>query len=613
MKLKVDLQDGELVVEQEGGFSPEAAVLLRSVAQHVRKERGTIWRYPYSVGAILSIVEVASLLQADLETSSEFDKEFDRVNEQTEQETQVRKLIQKYMDDETLPVAPYNSVSTVAPWRHQALAYHWATRVDCLYLAHKPGLGKTASGAAIIRGKWEAGQVRNPESFWVEGHPSEFNNRVWIEEHHALRGGVLVICPKVVLGTWRDELWKWQGIHALVISSGSRSTKLNRSGLTYPVHICTYDSLDILQDNEYDGIVADEAHFLANEDTARYPKALHLRNKAKWVVAMSGTPVSNMLPSLWAQYFWLDGGRTLTASDATYKRLYFNGTNRKPTPKAGADEIIAKRVSRVTYFLTMREAFKDKDTDKVQQIMRVEMSGDQSKYYNQLRRELYADIQSGQVTAIDISTKMTKLLQICQGFVIGDDGNEYRFNSSKLDALRDMMTGHGDLTDRKVVIWCRFRSDLARVVEMLTERGVSTLYMHGDFNNKERDQIKQAWNEDHTYRVFVGMIQLGIGINLHAPNCVYPDGSPCRCSTTVFYGYDWKSTQLEQAMDRVYRGDQVETCLYRYLICDELDVVDDNGDHVKPIDFRVYETLMMKMEQGTELAENSIEYARSLL
>ncbi|MBD3388164.1 MAG: hypothetical protein GF414_04460 [Candidatus Altiarchaeales archaeon] len=613
MKLTAQLVDGEIVVQQEGGYCPESAIILRGIAQHVRKERGIFWHYPYSQGAVLGLVEAAHLLEADLITRGELEERIDNIHNENERETQVRRLIQRYMDDESLPMTPYESVSDNPPWRHQILAYHWAMRVNCVYIAHKPGLGKTASGAAIIRGKWEAGQVRSPETFLVEGHVSAFDDRVWIDEHYAMRGGVLIICPKVVLGTWRDELLKWQGIDSLVIASGTRSSKLYKSGWTWPVHVCTYDSLDILQDNEYDGIIADEAHSLANEDTARYPKALHLRNKAKWVVAMSGTPVSNMLPSLWAQYFWLDGGRTLTASDQSYKRLYFDGSNRKPTPKSGAAELIAARVSRITYFLTMAEAFKDRDTAKVQQIMRVDMTRDQSKYYSQLRNELYADIQSGHVSAIDISTRMVKLLQICQGFIKDDFGQIYRFGSSKLDALRDMLTGQGDLTDRKVIVWCRFRSDLEHVVETLEARGVRTLHLHGDYGNRDRDVIKEAWNTDPTYRVFVGMIQLGIGINLHAPNCVGLDGKPDRCSTTVYYGWDWKVTQLEQSMDRVYRGDQVETCLYRYLICDDLEEADQDGDPIRPIDSRMYDTLMTKMHEAEGLSEDSLEYVRSLL
>ena len=109
------------------------------------------------------------------------------------------------------------------------------------------------------------------------------------------------------------------------------------------------------------------------------------------------------------------------------------------------------------------------------------------------------------------------------------------------------------------------------------------------------------------------MIQMGIGLNLHAPACVNEAGQPARCSTTIFHGLDWRVTQLEQAMDRVYRGDQVETCLYRYLLSDELDESDDDGEPLKPIDVRVYEALMEKLDQATRVSSGSVDHVRMQL
>jgi hypothetical protein len=131
--------------------------------------------------------------------------------------------------------------------------------------------------------------------------------------------------------------------------------------------------------------------------------------------------------------------------------------------------------------------------------------------------------------------------------------------------------------------------------------------------DSDREKLKQEWNHDHRVKVLVGMIQMGIGLNLHAPSCVNEAGQPARCSTTVFFGLDWRVTQLEQAMDRVYRGDQVETCLYRYLLSDELDECDDEGEPLKPIDVRVYEALIEKLDQAVRINEESVDYIRRLL
>jgi hypothetical protein len=558
------------------------------------------------------LVEAASLLPAELVLDQELKDRVKEVQSRTGQEAALRRLMQRYMDRPDVPVQEYAYLGQIPPWRHQALAYHWGVRTDVLYLAHKPGLGKTREGTDITRGKIDLGHVAPPENFWVPEHRSSDGKKV-LPAHWAMRGGVLIVCPKIVMGTWQEEMRRWQGIDAIIINSYSRAKKIYRSGIAAWVHICTYDSLDVVEDNEYSGIIADEAHYLANEDTVRFGRALHLRAKARWAIAMSGTPVSNMLPSLWAQYFWLDGGRTLGASEEHFRKRYFSGTGRQLVAKEGSGELIARAISRVTYFLTMQEAFPGKPK-KIQQVVRIPMTREQVLYYEKVRHQFVTDILAGTVTAEQINVRMLKLLQICQGFVIDDEDKVLEFTSAKLTAIREMLTGQGDLTDRRVVVWCQFRHDLTKVVRMLQQAGVPCLWIHGDIPDKERERVRDMWNSDHRYKVLVGMIQLGIGINLHAPHCVGEHGRPARCSTTIFYGVNWRVTQLEQAMDRVYRGDQVETCLYRYLLSEDIDgVLDDDGDPLRPMDGRVFDLLQIKLAQAAEVSEDSVDYVRYLL
>jgi len=610
VKLSARLEDQVIVVTQDGGFGPDSKIILRSIAQGSRCIQGTTWVYPYSSGAVLGLIEAADFLGADLKLDKPLHQAKTAADNQTAQEHAVRKLIQKYIDDPSLPVSPYTTTNNPPPWRHQMLTYHWGLRVPSLYVAHKPGLGKTREGADLIRARIDLGHVRPPEQFWVDAHWSDVHPDRPIEGHWATRGGVLVVCPRVVLGTWQEELWRFQGIEAAVLYSGSRRVKFRRAGIPAHVHIINYRSLEAVEDNEYDGIIADEAHMLANEETKQFARMAHIRNKAQWAIAMSGTPVSNMLPSLWSQYYWLDGGRTLGASFEDYRRRYFHGTGRSLEAKEGAEEAISHRISRVTYFLTMQQAFPDKPR-KISQIYRVPMTKEQLSYYERVRSQAEADILTGTVSTEHINIKLLKLLQICQGFIIDDDKKVQTFTSAKLKALQDMITGSGDLTDRRTIIWCRFRHDLHQVSHMLQRYHIQHMTMHGD--TKDREYLRDVWNHDHRYRVFVGMIQMGIGINLHAPNCVDDTGRPARCSTTVFYGLDWRVTQLEQAMDRIYRGDQVESCLYRYILSDDLDHSYGEDGCTTPIDMRVYNSLQVKLEQAHMISEESMEYVRRLV
>jgi SNF2 family DNA or RNA helicase len=605
VRLTASLHGNVLTVLQEGGFTPEARIILKSVARGARCQDGVHWTYPYTKGALTLLKEGAEFLDADLQLDPELEKALGELQAETERELALRQFMQRYIDDRTLTLPEYTTLNAPPPWWHQKVAYHWAQRVQSIYLAHKPGLGKTRTGIDIIRGRIDAGWVRWPHHVYVQEHESQAVPGKTIPGHWAIEGSVLIVCPKVVIGTWVEELRRFQGIEPVVITGSSAAKKYQRAGTQSWVQICTYDSLHMVEDNRYDGIIADEFHYCANEDSIRFARMQHLRDHCRWFVGMSGTPVSNMLPSLWAQYYILDGGRTLGASYESYMDRYFENARTKEA-KEGAAEAVSHRIARITYFENMTHAFPERDVRKIHQMRQVEMTTEQQRYYCRVRDQAVADVLAGYVSTENTAVKLLRLLQICQGWVKDDNGELQIFTSAKLRALEADVTGQGDLTDRRLIIWCRFKYDMVQVARMLNKHQVQYMALHGDIKQDDRERIRDIWNSDHRYTVLIGMIQMGIGINLHAPNCVDFNGAPARCSTTCFYGFDWPVTQLEQAMDRVYRGDQVETCLYRYYVNEDIGTI-------QPMDARVYSTLQAKLGQAKELEEGSVGYVRHLL
>jgi hypothetical protein len=68
--------------------------------------------------------------------------------------------------------------------------------------------------------------------------------------------------------------------------------------------------------------------------------------------------------------------------------------------------------------------------------------------------------------------------------------------------------------------------------------------------------------------------------------------APYRCSATVYYALDWSSVNLEQSMDRTHRGDQAESCLYRFILCADL----EGG--TEPADVKMFKHVQSKMALG---------------
>src|SRR5690606_23388576 len=124
---------------------------------------------------------------------------------------------------------------TMKPLRHQQIAYHWASRVSGLLLAHDPGCGKTRSAIDASRGWYDAGVVRPMQQVWL---PSQHR---W-----GVRGGVLIVCPNQMQGTWKKEFAQWQGMVGLEITGAGRKKKLHKSGMLAHAHIINYESLNIV-------------------------------------------------------------------------------------------------------------------------------------------------------------------------------------------------------------------------------------------------------------------------------------------------------------------------------------------------------------------------------
>ena len=606
----------KILVRQEGIPPPSVREILRAVAPGAQwhgKER--TWAYPYSPGAILSLREASVLLPATLVLDQDLQQAQDQIDGQNQAEEATRRLIEAYIRNPLAELAQYPTSALKLPWRHQQISYHWAMRVNCLYLAHKPGLGKSRQYIDIIRGKFDSEQTRPMEQVWFEEAPSIANPLRNLSARWGVVGGVLLVAPSVVLRTLEEEAFEFQGYDVLLIR-GDTELKRRRAGTQAMVHIVNYESLESVEGNAYDGLICDEAHWLANDDTLRVERIQALRGAAKWAVFGSGTPVSNMLPSLFSQYLILDGGRSLGSSKEAFLAKYFVQENHKYVAKDGAEDQIAQAVSRVTYFLQKKDALPD-IPEKLFQVLYLPMQPIQADYYERVRKEAIAEIQTGRVSTTAMHTKLLRLLQICQGHVKDDSGKAIRFPSAKLLALEQMLTGQGDLTDRKVIVWCRFLQDIDAVSRMLAKHKIKHLRFQGEgMSKKERDAVKEAWNSDPQWRVLVGSIHIGIGVNLHARDCtVWDKGAwyPDRCSTTIFYGLDYSVTKLEQSMDRTHRGDQVETCLYRFLLS-TLDEAGKEPDEVRqPIDVKVYKALQIKLKTGTDFMIEGADWYRKLI
>ncbi len=377
-----------------------------------------------------------------------------------------------------------------------------------------------------------------------------------------VEGGVLVVCPKTMLRTWQEEVALWQNANGLLIF-GSASRKTQLAGSPAHFHIINYEALKYVEHNRYDGVIIDEVHRCGNH-TNQTMYALGLAQRARKKLGLSGTPIANSLESIFYPMLILDGGKALGASRTAFMEKYFNSVTvgagfTKHDPKEDAAGKIAAAMATSTYFVKKEEVLDL--PPKTHTPIYLDMTPEQEKYYHQLKNEAITYIQDSTVTVEQASARMMKLMQVCQGFALTDDGTGRHFTDAKTDALMELLTD--SLAHRKVIVWAYFTYEIQRLANTLKERKIPFVRIDGTVTSqRDRDAAKHAWDHDSNLRVYIRQLSMSEGVTLHAKDSEVP------CFDSVYLALSYRFVDWKQSQDRIHRIGQNYACNYTYLLTD---------------------------------------------
>jgi SNF2 family DNA or RNA helicase len=603
-----------LRVRQSRYYSDDLAEALRAMGSPAQWDPSAMeWDCPLLPASIIVLQKASERFSATLQFHPDLQTFADEQLKVENYEMQVRKAVERVISTPTDPLPGYvtNTMDgQKPPMRHQQVAYQWALRVAGLLLAWEPGLGKTRGAVDSIGGWYRHGIIRPMSNYAEDNRPLwlaasyEYTGETDAQGHAvvkqalpsrwAVKGGVLVVCPKAVMRTWSRECKTWQNMTSVEIT-GTRPAKLKRRAMVAHVHIINYESLPVIEENEYDAIIVDESHRCANR-TAQTSRVLALATKCKRRLLLTGTPVSNSLQSVFYQMLIVDGGRSLGANHQAFLNEFFvRETVGKGIEveheKSGAAETVAQRMSRACYFLRKEEALDL--PPKLHTPVYIDMAPDQARYYEKLKAESIAYIQDSQVTVEQAVQKIMKLMQICQGIVRDDNDKWKRFANAKQDTL--ILDLQNELKGRKVIVWCRFTEEIDTLVERLTKEGIWCLRFDGTVSHSMRNKIIEAWNTDYRYTVFVAQLAMGEGIELVANESQMP------CFLTYYLGLDYRFVNWKQTQDRIHRITQKYACYYKYLLT-------PNG-----IDNDIYQALIAKESTANTVHKVGKDFFLSLL
>lgn len=364
----------------------------------------------------------------------------------------------------------------------------------------------------------------------------------------------LIVCPASVKGSWSRDIEKLP----------QRKQKYLRN-----LEVVSYDLVWRREyyAKEWDCIVLDESHCIANRSSKRTKFLQKLKTMSRYRYILTGTPMHNgHYEDYWSQMDFLVPGylgtyREFCAHHTVERQL--PGTYVKIIVKYRNVQELLDKIGNLAYYIDKKSCL-DLPEKLPPVVVDCELK-EKLKYKQALKSfiEEY-DMNIGNPMSI-----IVKLRQLCSGFVIDDYGDLHELKCEKIKMLDELI----DSISGKIVIFAEFTYSLEQIHKLLDKKKIKYLTLDGRQSNKS---IWKEFQSNEDIRIIVCQYRsANAGIDLFA------------ASDMIFYEPTQSSTVVDQAMARIHRNGQTRNCSYYWLLTDKTVEHDIYSRVVNGIDFNV--------------------------
>ncbi|KAK4521955.1 uncharacterized protein ATC70_004494 [Mucor velutinosus] len=420
-------------------------------------------------------------------------------------------------------------------------------------LADEMGLGKTIQAISLI---------------------------TYLIEKKQQRGPFLVIVPLSTLTNWKMEFDKWAPSVSKVVYTGPPHTRkelasIVRSG-QFQVLLTTFEYIirdtQALCRTKWLYLIIDEGHRMKNTN-ARLTVTLRQKFRARYRLILTGTPLQNNLPELWALLNFILP--KIFKSVKTFEEwLNTPFSNQGVQDKVDLNEeeqlLIIKRLHKVLRPFLLRRLKSDVESelpDKVERVIKCRLSSLQMKLYQQLKNTGVMNVNSNSnspIAARGLNNTIMQLRKVCNHpFVF--EGVENALNSKgKANDLLYRCSGKFELLDRmlpklqrtghRVLIFFQMTGIMSIMEDYLNWRNYHYLRLDGSTRSEDRSKMLYRFNQPNSsYFIFLLSTRAGgLGLNLQSAD------------TVIIFDSDWNPHQDLQAQDRAHRvGQTKEVRIFR--------------------------------------------------
>lgn len=349
---------------------------------------------------------------------------------------------------------------------------------------------------------------------------------------HRAPSKCLIVCPELAIDlVWRPAIAEHPGLDGIEfrIITFAHAWR-NRKRLTRW---------------KADFVICDEAHMIKNQHSSQSRAVRAFGRRARYRLALGGTPISEGIQHAWAQFDFIDPRVFGKWKHFKSKYLRYGGfMGKKVVGYQNQGEF--RRIFHQYMFRILLDEAQGEKTHVRPWIVRFPLRTSETAYRS-LEDKFIAELPHGRKIPVAMAiTRTMKLQQLAAGFILDADGTEHWVGDEKLERLGVLLLRyHPD----PIVVFARFIRDMRRIRRLCEGLGLPVQVIAG-----------KTTFEKFEAGVVVVQIQKGLAIDLSASK------------HAVFYTWNHSHAQHAQAQFRVrYFG--AKEVQYTYLIAK--DTVDE--------------------------------------
>uniref|UniRef100_A0A1I8JMH7 Reverse transcriptase domain-containing protein n=1 Tax=Macrostomum lignano TaxID=282301 RepID=A0A1I8JMH7_9PLAT len=430
-------------------------------------------------------------------------------------------------------------------------------------LADEMGLGKTIQTIALI---------------------------TYLMEKKKENGPYLIIVPLSTMSNWSLEFDKWAPSVKKVLYKGSPQMRrqLQQTELRsakFNVLLTTYEYIikdkSVLTKIKWKYMIIDEGHRMKNHH-CKLTCVLNTYFTAPYRLLLTGTPLQNKLPELWALMNFLLPSvfSSVTTFEQWFNAPFALSSSEKVELNQEETLLIIRRLHKVLRPFLLRRLKKEVESqlpEKVEYVIKCDMSALQRTLHHHMSQRnviLTAGSEKdkkGNGGVRTLNNTIMQLRKICnhpflfphiedamtehKGHQAVNGEDLYR-SSGKFELLNRILpklraTGH------RVLIFCQMTQLMTVMQDYFDYMGYKYLRLDGTTKSEDRGSLLQVFSDKESdYFIFLLSTRAGgLGLNLQAAD------------TVILFDSDWNPHQDLQAQDRAHRIGQKNEVRVLRLMC----------------------------------------------